>query len=123
MLESAQGFGQPPSSFLGGAGGWTDRDRLIIYAWTLYRAGLCPECGRPRQVCETGAWEVETRVCGPTAAAERWRKDNTKPEPGTRITTVQVTDDRVAESLLSAPRWWVEQHRPDLLDEWDAAHN
>lgn len=68
-------------------------------------------------------WEVETRVCGPTAAAERWRKDNTDPGPGTRISTVQVTDDRVAESLLSAPRWWIEQHRPDLLGQWDAAHN
>lgn len=94
-----------------------------MHAWTLYRAGLCPECGRPRDVCESGTWEVQTRVCGPTAAAEKWRAENKDPVPGTRLLTVQVTDDQVAESILSAPRWWIEQHRPDLLEQWERANN
>ena len=54
---------------------------------------------------------------------ERWRDENKDPVPGTRLLTVQVTQDQVAESILSAPRWWIEQHRPDLLEQWERANN
>lgn len=99
------------------------RDRTLIYAWTLYQASLCPECGRPRTVCEGTAFDVETRTCGPSAAVEAWREQNPKPGPGVRVSAVPATTERVSEAIASAPRWWVAQHHPDLLDAWDQAHN
>lgn len=74
-------------------------------------------------MCESGAWEARTRICGPTAVMERWRKENKDPAPGTRVHVARVSAGEVSEALMSAPRWWIEQHRPDLLEAWDTANN
>lgn len=103
---------------MGGPGGWTDRDRLLVHAWTLYRASLCPECGYPRDLCESATWEVNTRVCRPTAVVEQWRKENKEPPPGTRVSPRKVEEEEYAEELKRAPRWWLEKFRPDLLEKY-----
>ena len=49
---------------------WTDLDRAELLALDVYRAGLCPLCGRPREVCTapegTHPIEVTWDVCQAT---------------------------------------------------------
>ena len=117
LLTMAWELRLPPSSWAGNtAREWTDRDLIAVRALHLYRRSLCPECGHPREVCENSHWAVDTRVCGPAAAVESWRKDNPKPPAGTRVVPSVMTDDALAGTLASAPRWWLEKYRPDLLE-------
>lgn len=117
LLDTAKSFALPPSAFLHGtpAAGMTGRDLILLHAWTLYQASLCPDCGRPRDVCASGAWTVQTRVCGPSAAIEQWRTTNRDPAPGTRLTTVKASQVQVSETLATAPEWWLREHYPHLL--------
>ena len=54
---------------------------------------------------------------------ERWRDENKDPALGTRVHVARVSAGEVSEALMSAPRWWIEQHRPDLLKQWERANN
>lgn len=93
---------------MGGDGTWTDRDHLLTHAHTLYEMDLCPDCGRPLEECGSGHYHVETRICGPSAAVERWRKDNKDPAPGIVLSTVRGEASEVSlnnPTLASAPDW------------------
>lgn len=49
---------------------YTDQDRAELYALGMYRDGLCPLCGRPREVCGapegTHRFEPVWEVCQAT---------------------------------------------------------
>ena len=59
------------------------RDRQLEVAYTVHRAGLCPHCGYPREVC--GAlerFEAQVRFCYAKAAVDQAQEDTKAPEPG-----------------------------------------
>lgn len=50
---------------------WTEYDRALMLALSVYRDSLCPKCGRPIEVCtapeESGPqYEAVWRTCGAT---------------------------------------------------------
>lgn len=52
---------------------YTEQDRAELLALALYREGLCPSCGHPRELCtapeESGPqFEVIWQTCGATRA-------------------------------------------------------
>ncbi len=51
---------------------YTEQDRAELLALDVYRAGLCPLCGRPREVCTApeGTYQIDTvwEVCQATRA-------------------------------------------------------
>ncbi|MDI3330706.1 MAG: hypothetical protein QJR09_08220 [Micrococcus sp.] len=70
--------------------------------------GLCPDCGRPLTECGTGAYHVEERICGPSAAVARWRKENKDPAPGVVLSAVRTEPSEATlanPTLASAPDW------------------
>ena len=79
MLSTARTYQQPPTAWLGGDGSWTDRDRVITLAHTMYEAGLCPECGHHTSLCR-GSHEFVAHVetCNAKAAIERKREEISK---------------------------------------------
>ncbi|VXA92269.1 conserved hypothetical protein [Citricoccus sp. K5] len=95
---------------MGGDGTWTDRDHLLTHAHTLYQRMLCPDCGRTLTECGSGAYNVQTRICEPSAAIQRWRKENKDPAPG--IVLFAVPSEAAADSptVASAPAWWREKY-------------
>ena len=109
LLDTSVRYQRPPSAWVGGDGEWTEKDHLLTHAHTLYQRSLCPDCGHTREVCGSGHWEAITRVCGPSAAVETWRKDNPNPDPGT-IVTVAPGEAARAETLKTAPQWWLDQY-------------
>ncbi len=102
MLATARAYQQPPTAWVGGDGEWTDRDRTITLAHTIYEASLCPECGYPREVCRSGeaAFEVAKETCHAREAIDQLRqeraKTNTDPDPGEIL--VPTLDDEESEA-------------------------
>lgn len=109
LLDTSVRYQRPPSAWVGGDGEWTEKDHLLTHAHTLYQRSLCPDCGHTREACAAGAWAVTTRTCGPSAAVERWRKENPNPDPGT-VVSVQPAATAQAATLESAPDWWREKY-------------
>lgn len=72
--------------------------------------GLCPDCGRPIEDCKTGTYHVEERICGPSAAVHRWRKEHKDPPPGVVLTAVRSESTPDSPTVASAPAWWREKH-------------
>lgn len=95
---------------MGGDGSWTERDHLLTHAHSLYEMGLCPDCGRTLAECGSGTYHVETRICGPSAAVARWRKENKEPPPGIVLTTVRSEAAADSPTVASAPAWWREKY-------------
>lgn len=97
MLATARAYQQPPTAWVGGDGAWTDRDRTITLAHTIYEASLCPECGYPREVCRSGehGFDIGHETCHAKARIDQHRQDQakskTEPEPGEVI--FPVLDD------------------------------
>lgn len=105
LHRTAETWGRPPTAWLGGNGEWTEQDNIFTHAVTLYKAGLCPECGQPFEVCETGAYYPETRVCQSTATTEQWRKENPTPPPGTIVEPVKETVTVQDDPDQGVPDW------------------
>ncbi|MEO9246470.1 hypothetical protein ABDK96_02100 [Citricoccus nitrophenolicus] len=72
--------------------------------------GLCPDCGRPASECGSEQYMVQTRVCGPSAAVDQWRKDNKNPPPGVVLSTVKVKAAVDSPAVQTAPEWWLRKH-------------
>ncbi len=116
MLRVSAQYQQPPSLWFGGDGSWTEKDRALTLAHEVYKSGLCGDCGRPVDECSSGSYKVETRTCQPTAAVERWRKENKTTPPGVVLTAVKIEHEGgVNPTAASAPDWWKEQngYNPD----------
>jgi hypothetical protein len=70
--------------------------------------GLCPDCGRPVDECGSGVYHVEERICRPTAAVHRWRKEHKDPPPGVVLSAVRSEASTATldnPTLASAPDW------------------
>ena len=116
VLKNSVRYQQPPSAWFGRDGTWTDRDRLLTIAYTLYEATLCSECGRTVEECSSNAYQVHTRTCNATAAIERWRKEHKKPPPGQVLSVERIErTGGINPTIASAPDWWKEQngYNPD----------
>lgn len=76
----------PVSVVLGiGEGRWSDRDRLAAIALVKYEASLCTGCSQ--DVASWGSarsFAVKETVCPGCAALDKYRADNSKPEPGAK---------------------------------------
>jgi hypothetical protein len=67
---------------------WSEQDQAWILALAEYRAGLCPNCGRPLRVCTDpagdGKWTVDPPTrCHATSAlviAQKAYMDAPQPE-------------------------------------------
>lgn len=67
---------------------YTDQDRAELLALAVYRDGLCPLCGRPREICtapEEGGpqYEVTWQTCGASRALLEQQRGtySDKPHP------------------------------------------
>lgn len=110
LLNTSVRYQRPPSAWVGGDGEWTDRDHLLTHAHSLYEAALCPDCGRPLVECESGTYTVQTRICGPSAAVAKWRRENKTPPDGVVLSTVRSEADANSATIESAPQWWKDKH-------------
>lgn len=112
VIETALKWGRPPSAYFQPeqGGGWTAKDYLLTHAHTLYLQGLCPECGRPRDVCRQDGWDVDQRICGPSAAVALYRKEHPKPDPGEVLSTSRSETPEGSDTWASAPAWVREQY-------------
>ena len=91
--------------------GWTAKDYLLTHAHTIYSKMLCTECGRPLSLCSSGTWEVDTRVCRPSAAVAGWRKISSNPEPGVVLNVTQTTASiEGSDTWDSAPQWFKDKY-------------
>lgn len=82
---------------MGGDGGWTVKDRVLVVAYTLYLEGMC-SCGYPTEICHhpenDGYFDVDTATCYANAAIEAYRnQEGYSPEPGERMGAVYVRDE------------------------------
>lgn len=60
----------------------------------------------PYDKCRKSTWKVETNICGPEAAVDKWRKDNPKPDPGIQVTPVQADiEAQQSAAAATAPEW------------------
>ena len=89
-MKTAERFGRPPSSYLGGCK-WGESDHLLTFAYTLYLAGMC-SCGHPKHLCQhpdnDGWYKAETVICNAQAAIDNITgKDGYKAEPGELFVT------------------------------------
>lgn len=109
LHETGLRWGKPPSFWLGGDGSWTEHDKVFVQAVTLYQQALCPSCGMPDKKCKSTNWTVQTRICGPEAAVETWRKNHKELEPGTQVTPVPMASTEVdaeqSAAAATAPDW------------------
>lgn len=75
-------------------GSWTDTDRIITEALTVYERSLCSDCKNPAWQAfdpDTNGWfEVDDScVCEACAARERWLEEHQKDrEPGQKIAVI-----------------------------------
>lgn len=60
-----------------------------MLAHTIYRRGLCPQCGYPKSVCRNQErFDAQQQICHAMAAVERAQRDargpkgDKTPEPG-----------------------------------------
>lgn len=83
-----------PLEFLGvdPPGAWTETDRFLAEALTLYERSLCGDCGHDKTVAwddsADGWFEVDDSImCHACAARERYQNDHKEktPEPGVKI--------------------------------------
>lgn len=88
-LRTARSWGVPHSVIRHGAEGkhWTEIDRLLATALTVYEDSLHPDCGHPRDLTgnpDSEGWFVtKTWTCQACAALARYRdeeKDRTDGE-------------------------------------------
>lgn len=93
-MQTALKWKVRPLEFLGveQGGPWTDTDRILAEALTVYERSLCADCGWDRRVAwdddMDGWFEVDdTAVCQACAARERYLKDRDgkAAEPGVKI--------------------------------------
>lgn len=76
-------------------GTWSDRDRVLALALTLYEDGLCSGCGMHRSVTHgdhnVGRWETGDDICHGCEPVEAQRDDkNRESYPGQKITLVET---------------------------------
>ena len=91
-LQSALKWKVRPLVFLGveEQGPWTETDRLLAEALTIYDRSLCPDCGHGKRLAwddDLDGWfEVDDSiVCQACKARERYMSDNKESEPGVKI--------------------------------------
>lgn len=59
------------------------RNLALMMAYTVYKHGICPHCGYPREVCgNEERFEVQTRFCYAKGAVDEATASEVKPEPG-----------------------------------------
>ena len=94
-MQTARDWRVRPLEFFGveQAGSWTETDRALTEALTIYERSLCPDCGRHSSIAfdpDTNGWfEVDdSTVCEACAARERWQDDNKDMEPGQKVRVV-----------------------------------
>ena len=106
-MKTAERFGRPPSSYLGGFK-WGATDHLLTFAYTLYLAGMC-SCGHPVKLCQhpdnDGWFEARTVICHSRAAVDASTgKEGYKPEPGELFSTVYTRPaDKPLRPLTELP--------------------
>ena len=93
-MQTALKWRVRPLEFLGveSGGPWTETDRLLAEALTVYERMICSDCGcNSRVACDEdmdGWFEVDdSTTCQACAARERYTKDlkDRTPDPGVKI--------------------------------------
>ena len=79
----------------GGDGqGWTDEDRVLTMALTLYEDGLCGECGQPRHLAHNpdadGWYASHVVVCAACQATQSAAKNQKEHVPGLKRYAVSI---------------------------------
>ncbi|GAA1453477.1 hypothetical protein ACFP47_09215 [Nesterenkonia lacusekhoensis] len=103
MLETAEKYGRPPSTWLGGLDGeWGEKDQVLTLVYTLYKDGLC-SCGQPIILAhddENSGWFVaQESVCVACAAVEDHREDKGDDvEKGAKVFPVSELDQKPSGS-------------------------
>lgn len=108
IVETAREWKVPPTTIYGtGNGEWTETDRSLALAYTMYERALCPcGCGFPRRIAQNdnidGWIEAEETVCYVRKALDQWSDEHAKDkEPGVLVGPVDTRDEKdVAEGRV-----------------------
>lgn len=88
MVKTAKEWGKPPTFIATHTDGtWTERDRVMVMGFELFKSTICPECGNPLSVCRDpgrdGWFQVQEDTCYAKKAMDEHTSDKTyKPQPG-----------------------------------------
>lgn len=61
-------------------------------------------------VCASGNYDVSMRVCQPSAAVQRWRKENKDAPEGIVLSAVRAETTMESPTMRSAPAWVREKY-------------